>query len=590
MSRVPRTCCGRGPGRRAGGPPASGQDRPPRRAQAARDLRGRRRPRRDPRRLVQPPRRPGRRPRLRRPASKCFRFENARPGRPSRASRAFGVDGREVEAVVVGAWVRSEDVVPGERLGDDPGLVIDFLGDPLQLKAVRRGVARPLEDDRPRVDPRRQAAADPPRHPPGDPLDGPDRRHRRPRSRRPDDRPGPDRRQADDEPRRSTATSSSATPTRAAGPSTGARIGSARASIPRRRRAERGRGPGLCRPGLPVGRFRTLEVVGRGPGQRPPGGQRGDRAGLLPRRRRATAARDERRRPGPDLRRDVRLAPEPGTVDVPPGAVRALIHFEKASGFGTSDGRRRPGRHRRRRGPLDPLPRRDRDRRLAPGRPLAHDRRRLGARRLGAPRCPGGQARVRRSSATAGSPSRTGAGAVLRRLAAPAHRLPRRPRADELADRLARSGVNLVRLAELDTPLGPARSLFDDTRDDTEALDPDALARLDHLIAAVKRRGIYVAIELQGARRFRDGDDSIAEGRKLPAGGGPAAAFDPSVREAARKAADQLLGHVNPETGLALRDDPALAWFTLAGELSLFDLVDAADTRVQGRRSTPSGT
>jgi hypothetical protein len=35
-----------------------------------------------------------------------------------------------------------------------------------------------------------------------------------------------------------------------------------------------------------------------------------------------------------------------------------------------------------------------------------------------------------------------------------------------------------------------------------------------------------------------------------------------------------LLAHVNPETGLALRDEPALAWVTLAGEVSLFDQID----------------
>src|SRR5205823_3063570 len=79
-------------------------------------------------------------------------------------------------------------------------------------------------------------------------------------------------------------------------------------------------------------------------------------------------------------------------------------------------------------------------------------------------------------------------------------------RADALADRLARSGISLVRLGELDAPLGPDRSLIDDTRDDTQAFDPGALARLDHLVAALKARGISVALELQGARRFRAGD------------------------------------------------------------------------------------
>ena len=73
--------------------------------------------------------------------SRCFRFDNARPGRPARASRAFGVDGRTTEAVVIGLWVRAERIGPGERLGDEPGLMIDFLGD--RLRSVRRGSLGP---------------------------------------------------------------------------------------------------------------------------------------------------------------------------------------------------------------------------------------------------------------------------------------------------------------------------------------------------------------------------------------------------------------------------------------------------------------
>ena len=69
-------------------------------------------------------------------------------------------------------------------------------------------------------------------------------------------------------------------------------------------------------------------------------------------------------------------------------------------------------------------------------------------------------------------------------------------RADALADRLARSGINLVRLGDLDVPLGPDRSLFDDSRDDTKAFDPLALAKLDHLIAALKA-GASIALEIQ---------------------------------------------------------------------------------------------
>ena len=149
--------------------------------------------------------------------------------------------------------------------------------------------------------------------------------------------------------------------------------------------------------------------------------------------------------------------------------------------------------------------------------------------------------------------------------------------ADLLADRLARSGINLVRLADLDTAYGPNRSLYDDTRDDTKAFDPEALARLDHLIAAFKARGIYVALELLSKRRFRS-EDGVAVPGMLPAGGGPAAQFDPTIGKLALESARALLAHVNPETGLALRDDPVLAWVTLTGEVSLFNLIDAPDS------------
>ena len=133
-----------------------------------------------------------------------------------------------------------------------------------------------------------------------------------------------------------------------------------------------------------------------------------------------------------------------------------------------------------------------------------------------------------------------------------------------------------MRLGDLDTAYGPNRSLFDDTRDDTKAFDPEALARLDHLIAALKARGIYVAIELLSKRRFRS-EDGVAVPGLLPAGGGPAAQFDPTIGKLTLESARALLAHVNPETGLALRDDPVLAWVTLAGEVSLFNLIDSPD-------------
>src|SRR6185437_2713884 len=89
-------------------------------------------------------------------------------------------------------------------------------------------------------------------------------------------------------------------------------------------------------------------------------------------------------------------------------------------------------------------------------------------------------------------------------------------------------------------------------------------------------RGISITFELIAGRRFRPGD-KIAGSGGLPPGSGPAAAFDPKVRAAIAQTARMLLDHVNPETGLALKDDPVLAWVALSGEQTLFNLLDDPD-------------
>ncbi len=123
-------------------------------------------------------------------------------------------------------------------------------------------------------------------------------------------------------------------------------------------------------------------------------------------------------------------------------------------------------------------------------------------------------------------------------------------------------------------PLGPGRSLFDDARDDTKAFDPEALARLDHLIAALEVAGDLRGAGAPGRAGVSASGDGVAAAGLLPGGGGPAAEFDPTIGKLALAYAAHLLDHVNPETGLALREDPALAWVTLAGEISLFDLIE----------------
>ncbi|MHC5538163.1 hypothetical protein ACYOEI_08035, partial [Singulisphaera rosea] len=71
----------------------------------------------------------------------CLKFETRKSGRPARLSRAFGVDGRQHEAIVIGLWIRLDQIQNGERVGEEPGLIIDFLGE--GLRSLRRGALGP---------------------------------------------------------------------------------------------------------------------------------------------------------------------------------------------------------------------------------------------------------------------------------------------------------------------------------------------------------------------------------------------------------------------------------------------------------------
>ena len=516
------------------------------------------------------------------PKSHCFRFENALPGRPARASRAFGVDGRKVEAVIVGLWVRAERIGPGERLGDDPGLMLDFLGH--ELKILRRGTLGPWTHS---IGPEWTRVVKRMSIPQGTRdailslgligatgvLEFDDLTLELiPRGATPDPNlvvnggfelgdPDP------------TGWIVSNDATRAfPGHGSAASVELARSG------AQVLTGVGVSVEGLSSLR---VGVAFRARGLRGSDAIRG-----------AVFFVDEDGRPlqvaggfrplfrwsgTSDWARDQAVAP------VPPGASRAVIQFEKSNAAGSvliddvvvsANPQPDPSRWR----VYHVETKKENWLPIEPSKGIAAGSALDASALLDAPAGKHGfvTAKGGRLAFADGGRARFFGVQLL-----PPVAFLEPERADALADRLARSGVNLVRLGDLDAAYGPARSLFDDAREDTKAFDPVSLGRLDHLIAALKKRGIYVAIELQAERRFRP-DDDVPTVPLLPVGGGPAAIFDPKLRAAMLKAAEELMSHVNPETGLALKDDPALAWVTLFGEVSLFDLLDEPDALPPG--------
>ena len=507
---------------------------------------------------------------------KVVRFENAKPGRQARASRAFGVDGRKTEALVVGLWVKGKNLHTGERQGEDAALQIDFLGD--KLVSTGRGYLGPwnhaLGTGWVRVS-RRLIV------PSGTrdailtvgllgasgtleidgltitevPVGGAETTNLILNGDFELGNPAPTFWTLEGDVKRSFPGRGSASAVEISGAGSGALSGL----------------------GVRVDRFRELEVrlAVKGTGLRRGAG--GARAAVYFR------DADGRPLPAPDDGAGLfrwggtfDWKDERGTVRVPTAAVRAVLQIETLDGAGSvkiddvvvsapadlESARWTPYHIEDATEGWRPLPVSET---IAKGSALD------ASSLLEAPAGKRGPTVVRdgRLHFTDGTRAKFFGVVLLPPLAFSDPDV-----ADALADRLARSGVNLVRFTALDSPLGPGQSLFDDGRDDTLALDAEALAKFDHMVAALKARGIYVALELLAVRRFREGD-GIPGVLELPPGGGPAAAFDPKVRDRVLEAAEMLLGHVNPETKTALRDDPALAWVTLAGELSLFDNDDA---------------
>ncbi|AHF89054.1 hypothetical protein OPIT5_01000 [Opitutaceae bacterium TAV5] len=150
-----------------------------------------------------------------------------------------------------------------------------------------------------------------------------------------------------------------------------------------------------------------------------------------------------------------------------------------------------------------------------------------------------------------------------------------RSEADRLAERLARSGYNTVRFHHFDGNLiRQGGSSWD--------IDPHKLDQLEYLFAAMKKRGIYISIDLFTSRGFSE-DELAAFG--FPPGsdrGKTQQAFKGliPIHEAAFEAwsrfARNLLTHKNPHTGLTWAEDPALIGICPVNEDSLVNRVSHA--------------
>ncbi|MEM2200686.1 MAG: hypothetical protein QW162_02285, partial [Ignisphaera sp.] len=150
---------------------------------------------------------------------------------------------------------------------------------------------------------------------------------------------------------------------------------------------------------------------------------------------------------------------------------------------------------------------------------------------------------------------------------------------DEFVERLAKYGINLIRLHALDAHW-TSRNIFEIGT--TRKLDSERLSRLDYLIYKLKENGIYVNINLMCYRSYTSADGlpkeadnmQVKDKHLLPF-------FYEPAKELVKEFSKQLLTHVNPYTGLSYAEDPAVAFIEILNEYGmLFGWLDGAVDRL----------
>lgn len=148
--------------------------------------------------------------------------------------------------------------------------------------------------------------------------------------------------------------------------------------------------------------------------------------------------------------------------------------------------------------------------------------------------------------------------------------------AEKLAARFASMGVNVIRLHAADAVVGEEpcswsscmeAPLLDYSQGTSRKFNSEGRERFDYFFAKLKEKGIYLHIDLLVARAFLPGDDL-----DYPGGFPTCAKCYPTMNERLieleQEYARDLLMHVNPYTGLALIDDPAVMTIQLSNEES----------------------
>lgn len=135
-----------------------------------------------------------------------------------------------------------------------------------------------------------------------------------------------------------------------------------------------------------------------------------------------------------------------------------------------------------------------------------------------------------------------------------------RGEADWVANELAKHGYNAVRLHHFDY------LLTSPTAPNSTTLDADQMDRLCYLLYALKKKGIYITLDLYTLREPKNNE--IISGTVPQHEYKAMLLYSSAARNNWLQFSMNLLNYTNPYTGLKLKDDPAIAWVSMVNENS----------------------
>ncbi|TNF39567.1 MAG: hypothetical protein EP310_10350, partial [Bacteroidetes bacterium] len=144
---------------------------------------------------------------------------------------------------------------------------------------------------------------------------------------------------------------------------------------------------------------------------------------------------------------------------------------------------------------------------------------------------------------------------------------PTKTEAKILAARMAKFGINLVRIHLMDVE--GIYGLFQNSAQNTLQISADRLDRMDYFIKYLKDKGIYFNFCIHAGRIYKtaDGIDSPVKNDQSKY----VTLFNRKIIDLQKDFAQKIIGHVNPYTKLTYADDPAMANLELTNENSMFN-------------------